>query len=195
MSTAEFCKQGKIPYVPFSTNPEVECINSFDVLKYLSPEQMSNYIKGLSDKVKFDKFEAVLVNMNGGKFLFDQIAKLQNYQKPPILIEYHRPDGGFGAKIDIPVPEEIKGKYALVVDDIYDTGGVLRQIMSELSTNSQAVVLVTKKDIQDQIAIKNIHIGVKIDNVWIGGCGMDLGVANEQEVFRSYPGIVVNKGS
>jgi len=185
----------KTPYIPFSENPDQIDISGFDVLSYISPEQMHKCIEALSEKVKLDNFEYVLVNMNGGKYLFDKLAELQNYQKKSVEIEYHRPDGGFGAKIDIPIPEEVKNRKCLVVDDIYDTGGVLKAIMSELSPDSQAVVIVTKRDIQNQIPIGNLSIGVKIDNDWIGGCGMDLGKDAEGEIFRNYPGIVVNRGS
>lgn len=180
------------PYFPFSENPNQIDISGFDVLSYIPPEKMNEYIGSLSEKIKLKNFDYVLVNMNGGKYLFEKLSEQQNYQKSPIEIEYHRPEGGFGAKVDIPIPETVKGKKCLVVDDIYDTGGVLQAIMSELSDNSEAVVIVTKRDIQNQIPINNLHVGVKIDNVWIGGCGMDLGKEGEGEVFRNYPGIVVN---
>ncbi len=185
----------KTPYLPFSENPNQIDISGFDVLSYIPPEQMSEYINGLSERIKLKNFDFVLVNLNGGKYLFDKLSQIQNYLKNPVQIEYHRPDGGFGAKIDIPVPEEVKGKKCLVIDDIYDTGGVLKAIMSELSADSQAAVIVTKRDIQNQIPIENLSIGVKIDKVWVGGCGMNLGVEAEGDIFRNYPGIVVNSRS
>lgn len=180
------------PYLPFSENPNQIDISGFDVLSYILPEQMDKILESLSEKVQLKNFDHVLVNMNGGKYLFDKLANLQDYKKEPVLIEYHRPDGGFGAKIDIPIPLKVKGKKCLVVDDIYDTGGVLKAIMAELSDDSEAVVIITKKDIQNQIPINNLSIGVRIDNVWIGGCGMDLGKEGEKDIFRKYPGIVVN---
>lgn len=183
------------PYIPFSENPNQIDISGFDVLSYIPPEKMDEYIGSLSEKIKLKDYDFVLVNMNGGKYLFDKLAELQSFQNESVQIEYHRPDGGFGAKIDIPIPHEAKGKKCLVVDDIYDTGGVLQAIMSELSADSQAVVIVTKRDIDNQLPIKNLSIGVKIDNVWIGGCGMDLGKDGEGDVFRNYPGIVVNNAS
>ena len=183
------------PYIPFSENPNQIDISGFDVLSYIPPEKMDEYIGSLSEKIKLKDYDFVLVNMNGGKYLFDKLAELQSFQKESVQIEYHRPEGGFGAKIDIPIPHEAKGKKCLVVDDIYDTGGVLQAIMSELSADSQAVVIVTKRDIDNQLPIKNLSIGVKIDNVWIGGCGMDLGKDGEGDVFRNYPGIVVNNAS
>lgn len=183
------------PYIPFSENPNQIDISGFDVLSYIPPEKMDEYIGSLSEKIKLKDFDFVLVNMNGGKYLFDKLAELQSFHKESVQIEYHRPEGGFGAKIDIPIPHEAKGKKCLVVDDIYDTGGVLQAIMSELSADSQAVVIVTKRDIDNQLPIKNLSIGVKIDNVWIGGCGMDLGKDGEGDVFRNYPGIVVNNAS
>lgn len=189
---AEIEPRHQTPYLPFSENPDQIDISGFDVLSYIPPEKMNEYISNLSEKIKLNNFEFVLVNMNGGKYLYDRLSELQNYTGNPVLIEYHRPEGGFGAKIDIPIPQEAKGKKCLVVDDIYDTGGVLKAIMSELSDDSEAVVIITKKDIQNQIPISNLSIGIRIDNVWIGGCGMDLGKEGEKDIFRNYPGIVVN---
>ena len=189
---AEIELRHQTPYLPFSEKPDQIDISGFDVLSYILPEQMDKILESLSEKVQLKNFDYVLINMNGGKYLFDKLAKLQNYTTEPVLIEYHRPEGGFGAKIDIPIPEKVKSKKCLVVDDIYDTGGVLKAIMSELSDDSEAVVIITKKDIQNQIPINNLSIGVRIDNVWIGGCGMDLGKEGEKDIFRNYPGIVVN---
>lgn len=185
----------EILYIPFSEDAGFIDISGVDVFKYISKDMVDRIINNLSENIKMDDFEHVLVNMNGGKFLFDKLSKLQNYTSPPILIEYHRPEGGFGAKIDIPIPPGVKNKKCLVVDDIYDSGGVLSAIMKDLSPDSEAVVLITKKDIQNQILITNIKIGVRIDNVWIGGCGMDMGVVNEKERFRSLPEIVVKNAS
>lgn len=161
------------------------------VHQYTSPAEMKKYIERLADLVRLDKFENVLVNMNGGMFLFEALAGLQGYTKEPKLIEYHRPKDGFGAIVTISVPKELRGTRATIVDDILDSGGVLRAIRKELDPDSQTIALVTKNGIQDQIQVPNVTIGLRVDNKWLGGCGMDMSVPNEANSFRNYPGLVV----
>lgn len=67
--------------------------------------------------------------------------------------------------------------------------------MSHLSADSEAAILVTKRGIDNQIPINNIHIGLCIDNVWVAGCGMDIGEPKEKNTFRKYAGIVVKRPS
>ena len=181
----------EFPISPFPDKPKKINLGGFEVNEYIPPRQMKDYIEMLARKVDFVKYENVLVNLKGGIFLFEWISRIKGYKGPSTTVEYHRPEGGFGARVDKSVPKEIIGKKALVFDDIYDSGGVLRAIMSEVSPSSLAVALVTKNGIPNQIQIPNIVLGVKTDNVWLGGCGMDLGVEGEENTFRSYPGIVV----
>jgi hypoxanthine-guanine phosphoribosyltransferase len=195
MPLAELGLTTETPYIPFPTEPKLVRVGKFFVTEYISPFRMDKYIKELSDKVPLRGFEEVIVNLNGGKFLFKRMSQLQKYQKAPTLVEYHRPDGGFGANVVTPVPERLLGKKALVIDDIYDSGGTMQAILSDLSPDSQAIALVTKNGITNQIQIGNIMVGLRIDNVWIGGCGMDMGFGEEGNSFRDYPGIVVNSAS
>jgi hypoxanthine-guanine phosphoribosyltransferase len=195
MPLAELGLVIETPYIPFPTEPKLVRVGKFYVTEYIPPFQMDKYIRQLSDKVQLREFEEVLVNLNGGKFLFKKMSELQNYQRNPTFIEYHRPDGGFGADIVTPVPERLIGKKALVIDDIYDSGGTMQAITSNLSPDSQAIALVTKNGITNQIHVENIIVGLRIDNVWIGGCGMDMGLGEEGDAFRNYPGIVVNSAS
>lgn len=53
----------------------------------------------------FKEFDEVLVNMNGGEFLFNELSKFRKHNKKPIQIEYHRPKGGHSAIETIPVPK------------------------------------------------------------------------------------------
>ncbi len=181
----------EIPYFPFPENPELITIGKYKVYEYIKPMEMENYIKQLAELVNFNDYDHVFVNMEGGMFLFKELSKLKNYSKIPVLIEYHRPNNGFGANITTPVPDELKGTKGLVIDDIYDSGGVLRAILAELSPKSSAITLLTKKGIAGQIPIPGIKIGLSVDNVWIAGCGMDMGFDREKDTIRNYPGIVV----
>lgn len=192
MSVAESLHSKDIPYIPFPKNPETINVGGFDVFNYIRPPEMSSIIKNLSDRVNLHKYEHVIVNLKGGNFLFEALAKIQNYKRDSIPVEIHRPKDGFGAIVTNDVPKEFWGTHSLAIDDIYDSGGTLLHIMSKLSPDSGAAALITKVGIKNQIPIHDLEIGAKIDIVWVGGCGMDLGKDGEANIFRSYPGIVVN---
>jgi uncharacterized protein len=187
----EFVSVFETPYVPFPTTPETIEVGGHSVHEYISPEKMEQIIENLSGQIDLHKFEGVLVNMNGGMFLFEQLSCLQGYRQEPVIIEYHRPKEAYGAIVVTPVPPELKGKRLLVLDDIYDSGGTLRAVIEDAGSSSQAVALVIKNGIPDQIKIPNILIGERIDNKWIGGCGMDMGLAKEGDCFRCHPGLAV----
>ncbi|QQG41186.1 MAG: hypothetical protein HYV90_03330 [Candidatus Woesebacteria bacterium] len=189
--TCEIPSESEIPYVRFPEDPKIITVGDFKVFEYVNPSEMAKYVKILSDKVKLDNFDAVLVNMKGGMFLFESLSRLQGYSKNPVKIEYHRPENAYGATIVTPVPPELRNLKLLTVDDIYDSGGVFRAIMADSGPSSEAVAFVTKTGIPNQIQIPNMTIGLKIDDKWVGGCGMDLGVPDEENTFRNYPGLVV----
>ncbi len=189
----ELVSRYKTPFVPFPENPKTIKIGQFEVFEYISPEMMLKYIRQFAYKVDFNEFNHVAVNLNGGLFLFNELTKIKGYDKPPILIEYHRPQNGFGSIETIPVPKELSDKKILIVDDIFDSGGVLKGIFAKVGQDSRAIVAVTKNGIEGQLKDPRIGVAVKINNVWIGGYGMDLGVKGEGQVFREHPGIVVKK--
>ncbi len=182
----------EVPYIPFPENPKIIEVAGHQVYEYLSPKIVKNIIEDLSATVRFGDFDEVLVNMKGGMFLFEEMAFIQGWEKSPKLIEYHRKEGGYAADIVIPVPPELKGKSILVVEDIYDSGGVLRQIMEDAGSNCHVVTLVTKMDVPNQIQVPRVTIGVIVDYIWLGGGGMDMGYKDKGEQFRHHPGIVVD---
>lgn len=187
----ELPSNNEIPYIPFPENPKTIKVGDFLVHEYVSPIRMRTYVENLSDQVNLRNYEDVLVNMNGGMFLFEWLSLYQAYQRDPVIIEYHRPPKGYGALIKTEVPKEYQNKKVLVIDDIYDTGGVLQAIMKRVSPSSNAVALITKNGISNQIQLNNIIIGLRIDPKWVGGVGMDLGIKGERNTFRNYPGLVV----
>jgi hypoxanthine-guanine phosphoribosyltransferase len=190
---SELVSHYEVPFVPFPENPKTINIGNHEVYEYISPEAMRRYIEQFAERVDFNRFDAVVVNLNGGMFLFKQLASIKNYQKPPIFIEYHRPANGFGSIETIPVPKKLTDKNILIIDDIFDSGGVLRDIFAKVGRNSHAIVAVTKKGIEGQLKDPRIDVAVKIENVWVGGFGMDLGIDGEGDLFRMHPGIVVKK--
>ena len=178
-------------YVPFPAEPKIIRVDGFTVHEYVTPKEMDKIIKNLSNQFDFRKYDTVLVNKNGGNFLFDRLADLKKFKGVAHEIEYHRPEKGFGAIIEMPVPDEAHKSKAVVIDDIYDSGGVFEAILKNLSPESLCISLVRKRGINGQIAIPNILVGLEIDNVWVGGVGMNLGIPEEGYTFRNHPGLVV----
>jgi hypoxanthine-guanine phosphoribosyltransferase len=181
------------PYISFPNHPKKLNLDNHEVYRYICPEIMSGLIDNLCRKIDYSKFDTVLVNMKGGKFLYDEIVKRKGEPISHDVIEYHQAKGGFGAIVIIPVSRNLDGKKCLIIDDILDTGGVFKEIVKNLSENSLCVALVQKINVKDQIEIKNKIVGTRIDNVWVGGCGMNLETEGDglpKDYLRAYPGLV-----
>ena len=181
-------------YIPYPKNPIIVQIGGHRVPEYVSPEETHKHILTLSEKIKFNDFEAALVNLQGGYWLFNELLKIKGRINIPLrMIEYHRPQGGFGANITVPIPEEFRGRKCLVIDDIKDTAGVLREIMFGLSPNSLAAVVVDKKI--KKMHVPNVIAAMELEEKWLGGCGMNPGIGDDEQIFRDYGGIIVKPTS
>jgi len=184
----------EIPYIPFTMYEPIQIDGSF-AYKYIEPRLVSEIVHSLADKINFKSYDAVLVNMHGGMFLYEELARVKGYTGPFYEVEYHRPDSGVGTKIVKRVPRELRGRKCLVVDDIADRKTTFRAILNDLSKDSLGVALVTKRGIRNQARVNNILIGIETDNEWLGGCGMNIDYKDDpyypKNAFRNYPGIVV----
>lgn len=179
-------------HLPFPANPEVLTIAGHDVFDYISPQKIDQIVTRLGEQIEFERFDAVVVNMRGGQFLYEKLKKEKGYEGGFVPVEYHRPKNGVGTEITIPIPDELNGKKCLLIDDISDRGDTFMAMLENLAPDSVSVALISKRDIPDKKDVPNLHIGVTIDGfVWIAGCGMDISYENEADEFRNYPGIVV----
>lgn len=182
------------PYISFPNPPKKIMLDGHEVYDYIHPEIMKGLIDNLCKKIILEDFDAVLVNMKGGKYLYDEIVKRKGEPKRMDLIEYHRPEKGFGAIVVIPVSRDLYGKKCLKVDDILDSGGVNFEIGKNLSTDSTSVFVVRKRGINNQINLENKIVAVEIDDVWVGGCGMNLESEGDdlpKDFSRECPRIIV----
>jgi len=184
----------EVPYYPFPKNPSLIKHGNEYAYKYLEPFEVNRIINKLAAKIEFSEYDAVLVNMQGGYPLFKDLALKKCFTGKPIEIIYHRPDNGIGSNIVIPVPEYLSGKKCLIVDDIADRKTTFQSILKSLSDESLCVALVTKRDIPNQVYIKNIIIGAELDNIWLAGKGMNIDYTEDpfykKNSFRNYDGIV-----
>ena len=119
----------EVPYYPFPKNPSLIEYDGEYAYKYLEPFEVNKIINTLANKIEFSQYDAVLVNIQGGYPLFKDLALIKGFDRKPIQIEYHRPDCGIGSNIVIPVPEFLKGKKCLVIDDIADRKTTFQSIL------------------------------------------------------------------
>ena len=186
------------PY-PLPALPELINLEGYPVISYVHPQVMANFLLALSRTVSLKDFDAILVNLNGGRFLFDFLCQSQNlspHDLPVAEIEYHRPANGYSADIVTPVPDWCKQtEKVLGIDDILDTGGVLSAIATEVPQAAFAIA-VWKPDIPNQIRVPNpTRIAFRSVNRWLGGVGMNLGDPYPLDFPRLYAGLVIKPGS
>ncbi len=182
--------QFSTPEIHYPEIPRIINVGNFRVEEYISPEVVNKHVKALVETINLKNFQAILVNLSGGQWLYDRLSSIKRDIPIPVeLIEYHRPKDGFGAIETIPIPKYLKGEDCLVIDDIKDTAGVLKAIMDELGKNSQAIVVVDKN--VKKLKVENVTAAIKVDDIWLGGCGMNMGLDKEKDEIRNWSGIVV----
>lgn len=104
------------PYIPFPKNPRIVSVGKYNVQEYISPEDVHKHVKTFAEKVDLNNFDAILINLEGGFWFFNELLKIKKHiGVPTIMIEYHRPGGGFGANVTIPIPESLMGKNAVLL--------------------------------------------------------------------------------
>ena len=186
--------QYETPFIRFPEKPRKINIGGFEVYEYISPEQMNLHITDLINTIDIGKFYGVVINLNGGDALYEKLTEIKKLERQcPYFVEYHRIEEGNGVKINWPVRYPFENKKVLIVEDIQDRGWTLAEIFKKVDPASCAIVAVRKRDIPGQILDPRIMAAVEVEGkYWLGGCGMDAGFPGEGDIFRNYPGIVVN---
>lgn len=191
MANAErfgFVPEVSPPYIKFPDHPKEMVLAGVKVYDYISPVIMDRIILDFAKRVDLNRFDMVLVNQVGGDYFAREIARIQNYKNPMIDIEYHR-DG----RIVTPIPQELKTANIGIVEDIYDGGGTAENMLKD-AENATFLFLTQKMGIPKQIPIPNKRVALRIDYVWVGGCGLNLeadGDGLPKDFARDYKGIVV----
>jgi hypothetical protein len=186
------------PYVRFPENPQIITVQGREVFAYIGEDEMKVYLEHFYQSVtkllgEVGPLEHAFVNLDGGrvphKLLKEHVpayAKLSHHE-----IAYRRPPGGFGVRVDSPVPSGLRGVPGVVPESCIDTGGVAEGIREHLQ-NAIFLPVVYKNGVSGQILCPNTIPVVVIDNVWYGGCGADFNRSGYPEDFpRSYQGVVV----
>ncbi|OIP99794.1 hypothetical protein AUK40_00410 [Candidatus Wirthbacteria bacterium CG2_30_54_11] len=161
---------------------------------------MRTCIRNLSDSVDLRSFDHIFYVLQGGLFLYEQLTALQVYPRKyeKHSIEYHRHPVNGDRLVDKALPEGLKGSI-LVIDDVWDTARTARLIVEDARRQSAVTsitfAVVAYKDIvPERVEVPDIivYAAVQVENRWLGGCGMDLGVEGPlNRDFRQLPVLVV----
>ncbi len=179
----------------YPEKPKQVVVGNLLAFEYISPEEMDKNIRRMAENINLANYRAILVNLKGGDYLFKKLAAIKGYTKPPVYIEYHRPEEGFGAGINIRIPDHLIGTRCLLIEDLYYSGGVAEEITDLLSYDSLGVFIAKKDGFEGQLRVRgNFMFAVRLDpDVWMegfGGCGMDLIKGPDGETTRNYGGII-----
>lgn len=94
--------------------------------------------------------------------------------------------------------DSVEGRRVVVVEDIGDSNGVITAIVQAAHQAEASIVetafLTRKVNRPGQLAHQYDYVGIEIDNVWVGGWGMDFGTPDVETDFpRSSKILVVKK--
>jgi len=87
--------------------------------------------------------------------------------------------------IDIELLSEVRGRDVLLVDDIFDTGNTLNELVpliDDLSPNTIRTAVLLRKEGQSRVALKPDFVGFDIPNAFVVGFGLDY-----RDAYRNLP--------
>jgi len=119
-------------------------------------------------------------------FLADLIRKLEMPLRVGVLQarSYHGTERGT-LTINAEMLPEVTGQDVLVIDDIFDTGHTLTQVLARLRelepTSISTAVLVLKQGKQ-QVSLRPDYVGFEIPDVFVVGYGLDY-----NDAYRNLP--------
>lgn len=113
-----------------------------------------------------------------------------------VKVAYHRALNGNPVEVAEPIPEEIRYDRNLIIDDILDSGGTFFRMFMD-SPRADGVVAVTKARVFGQIPVYRMvsifHTAVVLENLWLGGMGMDIKLRDKFGFGRDFSGVYVPK--
>ncbi|HKB88225.1 MAG TPA: hypothetical protein VKC53_01110 [Patescibacteria group bacterium] len=173
-------------YLRFPEEPKKINIGGFEFYDYISPQAMNAIIQNFSDHINLRMFDEVLVNQSGGDHFAKNLAYLQKYDRKIIDINYAR-----GGKIKTPVPDHLRDKKIAIIEDILDGGGTAQRMVED-APNATILFMTQKINVPNQMPIDHKLVALLIDNVWVGGFGMNIddeGDSLPKDFLRDYPGL------
>lgn len=174
-------------------NPETIVCMGIPMVVYLGPEilipEVDHFIDLLSP---LQDFEAILPNNNGGGWLTGKtLARHDRTGVPIVPIEYHRNKGGFSCSVTTRVPEHLRRKRVLIIDDVYDSGGTAMKMKED--TPNATMIFVLRKTVEGQLLIPDAYWAFEANDTWFGGAGMRL-TDDPEKVYIRRLNMLVAKG-
>lgn len=177
----------KAEYIPFSKSPEKIKIGGHDVFKYIESDYLGKLVRNMSNHINLNQFDVVYYNEMGGKWIKDQLQEIQKYGKKIFRCEYHP-----GGRIPLRIANSHRSLSVCVIDDVRDTKRTTDFIRTD-APNSTLIYLARKLRDDQTDDPKSIH-AVDLDDVWIGGAGLNLetdGDGLPKDFLRNEPAIYV----
>lgn len=156
----------------------------------LSAEQIQTSVHRLAAEIR--EREAgrpltVIAVMTGSIiFLADLIRKLDMPLRVGVLQarSYHGTERG-SLTINAEMLPEVTGRDVLVIDDIFDTGHTLAQVLArlkELEPASISTAVLVLKQGKQQVSMRPDYVGFEIPDVFVVGYGLDY-----NDAYRNLP--------
>lgn len=150
-------------------------------VEFISKKQLHDIVCNLAqeveDKMK-DKDPLYIVMLNGA-FVFASDF-LRSLKKPceTVFVKYSSYDGlsTTGIVKKSTIPESVKGRNVVILEDIVDSGLTMDVFMKEIKTlnpNSVTLVSLLSKPACIKTDVKIDHIGKEIDDAFVVGYGLD----------------------
>lgn len=141
-------------------------------------EKINFLAKSISEEYKgLDPL--ILGVLNGSYLFFAELTKALDFEAQIGFIRYQSYAGTSSTgefKITLPLPEEIRGRHVIIVEDIIDTGATLKKIMEDAASLEPASVeiatmLIKPKVFRNKYPVK--YIGFEIPDKFVIGYGLD----------------------
>lgn len=157
-------------------------VKDIDFEVFISKEEIEKIVKGLAQRIgkDYEGRNPLFVVMLNGSFVFaaDFLRSL-DFVADVAFVRYSSYVGmntvGV-ASCDIVIPEHVKGRNVIVVEDIVDSGVTMAQFMKDIkSLNPESVALMTLLFKPDSLRenVKVDYVGKAIENRFVVGYGLD----------------------
>lgn len=167
----------------------------------VSTEQLKNTVTVLAEQInetyRNDDNLIAIVILEGAKYFAQDLLSEINV---PVKLEYLKASSYYGSTcstgdVKLEGPDELKaairGKQLLIIDDIYDTGLTLTRVLNwckECKAESIKTCVLLEKEIHHQKQINIDFLGLKIEEAFVIGYGLDF-----EGRYRELPFVAVLK--
>ncbi len=172
-------------------------IHEIDGLKFkelVSEAELLKAVKEVAGKIAADfsscKKVVMLTVLEGGRYFADALLdELGDAKFEQVVVKASSYNGGFSSsglvRFEGLMQLNLSGCDVLIVDDVYDTGATLANLIFKITSfcpRSVKVAVMFDKDRDHDRKVKVDYVGQKVPDVFIVGFGLDY-----QEKYRDLP--------